>query len=251
MNRLVTFGDFLKVQELRIWETAVPEQGMYTSIKEGTIHIWSARYSALDRNYPLLSALVSPEETLRAAGFKKGGDTRRYILRHGLLRAILEHYTYKSPEKLSFIYGRNGKPDRGPEDTFPEIRFSLSHTNEMVCLGITQKNEIGLDIVKINPRYPFSEIEEYLFTPGERKWMTQTVPERRAFQFFRIWSLKEALLKATGSDAGMMKEADVSGIITETILNGYYPLLIGKRDQQFFIDESCCGLGHHRVVVTI
>jgi hypothetical protein len=68
--------------------------------------------------------------------------------------------------------------------------------------------------------------------------------------FFRIWSLKEALLKATGSDVSIMKEADVSGIITERFLNGFYTIQLGKKDFQFFIYESDCGEGHHCVIAS-
>ena len=251
MNRFVTIRDSLKVQGLRIGDTPIPEQGIYTPIKKGTIHVWSTRYSTLDRYYLFLSALVSPEEKLKAAGFKKTSDTRRYILRHGLLRAILELYTQESPAKLSFIYGRSGKPDLDPEGKFSDIRFSLSHTDEIVCVGITRKSEIGLDIVRIQPRDSFSAIGNYLFTPGERRWIAQAVPDRRPNRFFRIWALKEALLKATGGDVRIMKEADVSCNMTDTFLNGFHTVSLGKIDQRCFIRESGCGAGYHYALATI
>jgi len=214
-------------------------------VSAGSIHIWSARYSLLERYYPLLSTLISPEETQKAAGFKKPGDTRRYILRHGIVRVILGQYIHEDPEEIRFVKAKSGKPDLDSGGKFPDVRFSLSHTDEMVCLGITRNYEIGLDIVKTNPRTPFSEIEQYLFTPGERRWIERTILEQRSLQFFRIWSLKEALLKATGSDVTMMKEADVSGIITDTFLNGFYTIHLGKTDIRFFIHECGCDHGHH------
>jgi 4'-phosphopantetheinyl transferase len=219
-------------------------------VSPGSIHIWSARYSSLERYYPLLSSLVSPEEIQKAAGFKKPGDTRRYILRHGMERIILGEYIHEDPEKIRFVKAKNGKPDLDTGGNFPDIQFSLSRTDEMVCLGITRKSKIGLDMVKINPRYPFSEIEQYLFAPGERRWVARTIPELRPMKFFRIWSLKEALLKATGGDVRMMKETDVSGIITERFLNGFYLLRLGKKDIMFFIHESDCGEGHHSVLAS-
>jgi hypothetical protein len=48
----------------------------------------------------------------------------------------------------------------------------------------------------------------------------------------------------------MMKETDVSGIITERFLNGFYLLHLGKKDIQFFIHESDCGEGHHSVLAS-
>jgi 4'-phosphopantetheinyl transferase len=209
------------------------------------IHVWYAYYSVLDQNYLLMSPLISPEEKQKAAGFKKPDDTRRYILRHGMVRVILGEYIHEDPEKIQFIKTKSGKPDLDPEGKFPDVRFSLSHTDEMVCLGITRNYEIGMDIVKTNPRTPFSEIEQYLFTTGERRWIERTILEQRSLQFFRIWSLKEALLKATGSDVTMMKEADVSGIITDTFLDGFYTIHLGNTDIRFFIHECGCNHGHH------
>ena len=251
MNGLGIIRDSLHVRDMRNRNTVVSERGTYTPVKEGTVHVWSTRYSTLDRYYPLLSALVSPEERLKAASFKKNVETRRFILRHGLVRALLEQYTKEDPVKLSFIYGRSGKPDLGPEGKFPDIRFSLSRTDEMVCVGITQESEIGLDIVRIQSHYSFSAIEHFLFRPEERQWIAQAVPDHRALRFFRIWALKEALLKASGSDVRMMKEADVSGIMTDTFLDGIYTVNLRETDQKCFIHESGCGEGHHCALAVI
>lgn len=210
-----------------------------------SIHIWSVRYSSLDRYFPFLSTLVSPDEKRKAAGFKKSDDTRRYTLRHGIVRVILGQYIQEDPEKIQIVGTKNGKPALDPEEKVSNVRFSLSHTDEMVCLGITRNGEIGLDIVNTNSCISFPEIEHYLFKPGERRWVEQTIPDQRSMQFFRIWSLKEALLKATGSDVSIMREADVSGIITEKFLNGFHLLHLGKRDILFYIYESDCGEGHH------
>jgi len=215
-----------------------------------SIDVWYVSYSALDQNYMILSTLVSPEEKQKAAGFKKPDDTRRYTLRQGIVRVILGQYIQKDPAKIQIVRKESGKPDLRLDGRYSDVRFSLSHTDEMVCLGITLSCEIGLDIVKTNSCIPFPEIEHYLFTVGERRWIEQTLPEQRSLQFFRIWSLKEALLKATGSDAMMMKEADVSGIITDKYLNGFYTIQLGKKDFQFFICESDCGEGHHCVIAS-
>jgi 4'-phosphopantetheinyl transferase len=187
----------------------------------------------------------------KAAGFKKPGDARRYILRHGMVRAVLGHYLHGDPEKIRFVQGMNGKPDLDPEAIFPDIRFSLSGTDERVCLGITRNSEIGLDIVRTQPRYSCPAVAHYLFTQTERRWIAQAVPDRRPMRFFRVWSLKEALLKASGNSARLMQDVDVAGIMTDTYLNGGYPLHIGKKEMLFFIHESGCGTGHHRVIATL
>jgi phosphopantetheinyl transferase len=251
MTGLNAIRDSLKVKILDSGKPYLPEPGTKGLDKEGLFHIWSAWYTDLDRLYPDLSALISPEEKHRAAGFKKTGDGKRYIMRHGFVRAVLGIYTHQAPEQIPIVEDRNGKPDLEPESNFTKIGFSLSSTDEMVCLGLARKSDIGLDIVKINPCYPFFAISCYLFTPGEREWIAQAVPDQRSVRFFRIWALKEALLKVTGGDVRIMKEADVSRIMTDIFLDGFYLVNIRETNQRCFIHESGCGMGHHQVITVL
>ncbi|RPI37281.1 MAG: 4'-phosphopantetheinyl transferase superfamily protein [Methanoregulaceae archaeon] len=248
MNGFVSMTDSLKVRSFMTGESVVPAQGTHIPIKAGTVHVWSARYSTLERYYSILSAHVTPEEIQRAQGFRKQNDARQYILRHGMVRSVLGKYLHKDPQKIQFVQNVNGKPELSTEGPVADIRFSMSRTNERVCLGITRKSAIGLDLVKNLSGYPFSAVGHHLFTPGERLWIAQEVPGRRSGRFFRIWALKEAVLKATGSSARMMQEADLANIMTDTYLDGWYPVLKGKSEMLFFIHESGCGSGHHRVI---
>jgi len=251
MTTLERLRHCLQFRAVGTMENALPEPGIPVPITRDQLHIWSARYSDLDRYFTVLSDLISDQEEARAAGCKKSRDAQDYRLRHGLVRVILGQYTGKEPQELRFIHEDSGKPDLDPAGNIHDIHFSLSRTDEMVCIGISKKNIIGLDVVKCDTRYSFFAIAEYLFTPGECQWIRQAPFHEQQVRFFRIWSLKEALLKATGSGVGMMQETEVSGIMKKDSLNGFYPVSIGKKEMMFFIDESGCGIGHHCSLVTI
>lgn len=251
MTTLDTLRDCLKFRAAGSGTTVRPEQGTPIPIAIDQQHIWSARYTDLDQFYPLLSGLVSAQEVTRAAGFKKNPDAQNYILRHGLVRAVLGQYIQTAPQEVRFVHDKSGKPDLDPGGDIHDIHFSLSRTDEMVCLGISKKNRIGLDIVKSDSSYPFSATAQYLFTPGENQWITRTPYHEQYIRFFRIWSLKEALLKATGGGVSMMKETEVSGIMINHSLDGFYPVTVGKKEMVIFIHESPCGKGHHCTLVTI
>lgn len=66
-----------------------------------------------------------------------------------------------------------------------------------------------MDIVRPQNHYSFSAIGGCLFTPGERRRVAQMIPGRALPRFFKVWALKEALLKATGGGVRTMKEAEV------------------------------------------
>jgi 4'-phosphopantetheinyl transferase len=246
MNVDNALWDSLNFRAISIGQKFLPEHPLHTpEIESDIIHIWSAEFSDLDAYYENLFALTSRDEREKSYTFRKAEDARRFVIRHGILRLLLSYYTLCEPVLLPLVISEHGKPGMDTEGKFFELSFSLSHTAEVFIIGITKKLDIGIDIVKTNPRTPFSEIERYLFTPGERRWIERTILEQRSLQFFRIWSLKEALLKATGSDVTMTKEADVSGIITDTFLNGFYTIHLGKTDIRFFIHECSCDHGHH------
>jgi phosphopantetheinyl transferase len=251
MNTLNSIRDCLKFNTVSADKQALPEAGIPALITRGILHIWSAWYSDLDRYYPILSGLISSEEAFKAAGFKKPGDKQKFILRHGMTRAVLGEYIQRDPRMVRLAGEGNGKPNLCPEGNVHDIRFSLSRTDEMACLGISREFSIGVDIVKNDPFYPFLATAGYLFTPGEREWIEQTTPHEQHIRFFRIWSLKEALLKATGSDVGIMKNTDVSGIMTKHFLDGLYPVSVRKKELLFFIHESVCGRGHHCTLATL
>jgi len=251
MTTLETIRNCLKFRMAGASETVCPEPGTPIPIAIDQQHIWSARYSDLDRYYPVLSDLLSAQEKTRAAGFKKSRDARNFILRQGMVRAVLGQYIRKEAQAVRFVREERGKPYLDPEENIHEIHFSPSHTDEMVCLGISRKTSIGLDIVKCDSRYPFLATTEYLFTPRERQWITQIPSHEQHVRFFRIWSLKEALLKAAGGGAGIMQETEVSRIMKDNFLNGYYPISVGKTEMRVLIHESGCGTGHHCTLVTI
>jgi phosphopantetheine--protein transferase-like protein len=251
MTTLETIRDCLKFRTAGASETVRPEPCTPIPIAIDQQHIWTARYSDLDRHFPVLSGLISAQEATRAAGFKKSRDARNFILRQGMVRAVLGQYILKEAQAVRFFREESGKPDLDPEENIHEIHFSPSHTDEMVCLGISRKNRIGIDIVKCDSRYPFSATAEYLFTPGERQWITRAPSHEQQGRFFRIWSLKEALLKTMGGGVVMMQETEVSGIMENRFLNGYYPVPVGKKEMVVFIHESGCDSGHHCTLVTI
>jgi 4'-phosphopantetheinyl transferase len=217
--------------------------------ESNNIHVWTVNYRDLDRDDNGLSALISPDELQRASQFKETRDVRDYILRHGYLRRVLSCYLFCDPARIPLIISDLGKPDLDIRPGFPSLSFSLSHTREMVAFAVSRYQKIGIDIVKPDAGYQFSDTADYLFTPEERAVIAGTHPDQQYQTFFRIWSLKEALLKVRGGTALMMKDTDVSAIIQSPSRDGWYPIRSQEKEQEFFIHESDIGHGHHCAIV--
>jgi len=218
--------------------------GFSPFLEENWIHIWSARYGDLEQHFKVLSKVIRFEEQRTASAFRKSADTRKYVLRQGLLRIILGNYTHHNPEMVSFTTGLNGKPELDSERAYADVSFNLSHSSEMVLIGVTKKRRIGVDIVKMDPLYRFHESAEYILTPAEKAFLKSIEPAQRYQVFFRMWALKEAILKATGSTLSMMEKTDLSAIIQDILGSKDYSMKYLNMHPPFFIWQFTSGSEH-------
>jgi hypothetical protein len=72
---------------------------------------------------------------------------------------------------------------------------SLSHSGGWVACAISAAGPLGIDIEVHRPDRNFCEIAAAAFGPGEQA----QVASEGAASFYRIWTLKEAMAKASGS----------------------------------------------------
>lgn len=87
-------------------------------------------------------------------------------------------------------YGKPYFPD------FPEIHFNLSHSGN-AALAVFADREVGCDI-ELRKRAN-EALARRFFCAREADWMLAAAEEKeREDRFYRIWTLKESFLKATG-----------------------------------------------------
>lgn len=108
---------------------------------------------------------------------------------HDLLGAVLKKEF--GIEKYSLGYGDHGKPYLKDH---PNIFFNLSHCSGLVVCGVSDA-AIGVDCEFIRP-YSGSAAKK-IFSDSEIKFVSESEdPDKN---FFRIWTLKEALGKNFGT----------------------------------------------------
>jgi 4'-phosphopantetheinyl transferase len=226
-------------------KVSIPQSTTFSPLlQENLIHIWSLSYEDIDCHYKVLSGLISTEEWHAASLFKNETHARKYILRHGVLRSILGNCTHQDPATISFLRGKNGKPELDLRGRYNDVSFNLSHTSEMFVIGVTRKRRIGIDIVKMDPRYHYQDIADYILTPAEKACMQRTEPVMRYQVFFRIWALKEAILKTTGDTISGMKDTDTSGIVQKGLVVPCGSMKYRNSLSPFFIWQFNRGEGH-------
>lgn len=146
-----------------------------------------------------LAEVLAPGERERAARFVNADDRASYIAAHALARIMLGEMTESDPRQVRFETTESGKPRVAYPEAARALSFSISHTRGLVACAACHGDgtEVGVD-VEIEREPPLDIVRHYFAAP-ERDLIDQAPPDARADLFFTLWTLKESVLKATGT----------------------------------------------------
>jgi 4'-phosphopantetheinyl transferase len=155
-----------------------------------------------------LERYLDDRDRTRAARFRFREDRARFLLGRGLVRTHLGSCFEQPAETIEFAYTDRGRPFF-PHDK--KIHFSISHTHDLVALGLTRGAHIGVDLEHLRPPADLPELAKRILSADDLRTF-QALPETEiAPAFFRAWTRKEAYLKARGEGLTEgLREASVS-----------------------------------------
>jgi 4'-phosphopantetheinyl transferase len=143
------------------------------------------------------SVLDAQERTV-AGRFVFERDRRNYLLAHGLLRSALARHTGIAARSLRFRTTATGRPELVTGDgADAQVRFNLSHTRGLVGCAISTVGDVGFDLETVR-RPAALRIAERHFTAAEVASLRAVPHAHRDEQFYTLWVLKEAYIKARG-----------------------------------------------------
>lgn len=140
------------------------------------------------------AVLLSDDERRRAERFIDAAVKTRFIIARGILRTWLGATLSRPPESLKFGYGERGKPYLIGHD----LRFNLSHAGDMLVLASTIGREVGVDVEQVRPMSELRTVARDNFSKTEFDTLFALPETAREAAFYRIWTRKEAYIKATG-----------------------------------------------------
>ena len=141
---------------------------------------------------------LDARERARASAFVFAEHRRNFLIAHGFLRHVLAAYLGCAPGDLQFGTTATGKPLLKGLTPGSPLSFNLSHTRNHAVLVVGLCPKLGVDIEERNERRSITEISQRYFAPSERTALSRASSQERADTFLRIWTRKEAILKATG-----------------------------------------------------
>lgn len=192
-----------------------------------TVRVWLARLDRPPLPSDELAAALSPEEAAHAAGLPFADVRERWIIGRGLLRRVLADALHdesgdafgesRDVRALALVKGANGRPELSPRrdvaepDARSRLAFNLSHARDVLAIAIARPTAaqlaehgapfpLGVDVEVVREVLHVDAVARRVFDDDERAAIAAHDDHAgRMRTFFRLWTRKEACMKATGA----------------------------------------------------
>jgi len=174
-----------------------------------TIDLWCTYISEIGDESLWLryDALLGADERARQARFRFAKDQRRYLVTRALVRTVLSRYAAVRPEEWTFSAGAHGRPAIAGPGAATALEFNISHSADLVMLGVTSRRTLGIDVESFETRdADISGLDRY-FAAEESASLLSLAPHERRRRFFELWTLKESYIKARGMGLAIALDA--------------------------------------------
>lgn len=188
---------------------------MYSKPRQDEIKIYSLNYQTISNEiFSLKDNITSPEISI-ANKFKYEKDKSRYIIARSFLRKILSNILGINPLDIIISTNKFGKPVLDHKK-YSNIKFNLSHSGDIIVYAFSLFNEVGIDIEILDSTINHLEIAKNCFSSEETLFLKNSKNQfEMTDKFFRIWTRKEALLKAVGT--GLLPELKQIDVLQDVI----------------------------------
>lgn len=163
---------------------------------QGSAEIWYAWVGDHAADIERFSRdLLSDQEQAHLTGYRVRDAAERYVVTRSLVRAVLGERLAMSPRSIQVSRTDTGKPviTQG-------LQFNVSHSGDLILMAISDECAVGVDIER---KREVQRVDALL-----RRWLSAEEQTEYASlhhggasaseAFLRLWSLKEARLKALG-----------------------------------------------------
>lgn len=141
---------------------------------------------------------LDDQERARTQRFAYAGPRRRYELCRAALRAILCLRLGCTNVELALEASEHGKPYAIVGGLPAPISFNVSHSGRHGLIALAPAGRLGVDIEERVPHRNLDLLVETMFSAEEQALLALARGSARMHLFFRLWTIKEALIKAHG-----------------------------------------------------
>lgn len=161
------------------------------------VHVWLVPDERSEHVLADLLGVLDDGERQRAAAYRSADDRRHFVVAHGAVRHIVAGRTGAAASGIRWVRGPHGKPELAGAGA--GVQVNLSHSGDVAMVAVTASRPVGVDVQRIVPHLDAVAMARRYFPPAEAESVRAAPdPETRSALFARLWSRKEALVKAHG-----------------------------------------------------
>lgn len=157
------------------------------------VEVWWGRP---DQELPWHHTLLDPTEQGRRGALRRAADQARFTVATALVKLVVAERL--GVAAAGVVIDRSctdcGRPHGRPRLPGRELAVSISHSGDRVLVAVTDGPAVGADVEQVAP-VNVAELATQVLGPGET---AAALPD-----FFRYWTRKEAVVKATGDGLRM------------------------------------------------
>jgi 4'-phosphopantetheinyl transferase len=168
------------------------------AVLRGAVELVVAALDLGGKAVQALAALLSEPERQRANRFVFARDRRRFTVARARLRLLLAERLGVEAAAIELIYGPQGKPALARRFAQPDLRFNLSHSEDVALYAFAHARDIGIDVETVRELPDAQDIAARFFSRRENEAYLTLNASDRPLGFFNCWTRKEAFVKAIG-----------------------------------------------------
>jgi phosphopantetheinyl transferase len=145
-----------------------------------------------------LADILSQDELARAAGYRAAADRHAFALRRAALCILIGGRLACDPKAVRFSCNAFGRRQLAWPRPHRPFSFSMARTSNLALIEIGAGESIGVDVERVRDDIDFVDAGRIVFAATEMAWLADGNSTQSADRFFRLWTCKEAYLKALG-----------------------------------------------------
>lgn len=181
------------VESVRMPLRSVPEPA------KGEVHLWDVRLKDL----PVMEATLPTDVGDRVRQLRMG---QKFVL-----RLLLGAYLKIPGRDVVTVAGENGKPVLAPPLARSGLAFNLSHAGDRLAIAVAKNLPVGVDIEQPGREVRWRKLSARWFSKAEAEWLATLEPGVARREFLRLWTVREAMIKAMGATIA----GHISGVVPE------------------------------------
>ncbi len=144
-------------------------------------------------------SLLDSGEKAQWSRYLHPGPRRRFALSRAALRTVVGRRLGCANEGIAFDISPYGKPFALVQGMPAAISFNISHSGDHGLIALAPTGSLGIDVEERSNRHDLDGPIADVLGPDERSELAKACGDSKVHMFFRLWTIKEALIKALGT----------------------------------------------------